>query len=150
MIVDHIDNLEVYKNISNDVYEGLLFLKKVSPDIELGTYQVNDSVKAIVSEFETKEIFERGYEAHRYAIDIHYPLTGREKISWSPLKGMTNHIEYNPVKDVAFFKDPMLLNSIVVGNGIFAICFTEDAHGPQMFVDKPERIKKIVLKVVVK
>jgi YhcH/YjgK/YiaL family protein len=149
MIADSIDNIEIYKNISRDIYEGLQFLKKVSPDIEPGTYQVNENVKAIVSEFETKEIFERGYEAHRYAIDIHYPVTGREKISWSPLKGMTNHIEYNPVKDAAFYKDPMQVSSVIVGNGIFAIYFPGDAHSPQLFVDKPEKIKKIVLKVAV-
>ena len=149
MIADLIDNIEVYKNLSKDIYEGLQFLKKASHDIEPGTYQVNNNVKAIVSEFETREVFERGYEAHRHAIDIHFPLSGKEKIKWSPLKGMTNHIEYNSVKDAAFYKEPQQESSIIVGDGVFAIYFPEDAHSPQLFIDKPEKIKKIVLKVAI-
>lgn len=47
MIYDHIDNIETYKGLSTDIYEGLKFLQQVSSDIAVGTYQINPRVKAI-------------------------------------------------------------------------------------------------------
>ena len=46
MIVDQLKNIETYKGISNDIYEGLKFLAKAKLDIELGTYTINKNVKA--------------------------------------------------------------------------------------------------------
>ena len=34
-----------------------------------------------------------------------------------------------------------------IGNGIFAIMFPEDGHGPQHYVEKPELIKKLTMKI---
>lgn len=65
MIFDNLTNLNTYKGLSPDIYEGLRFLQQVSPDITVGTYQINSRVRAIVSEYETKVENEVGYEAHR-------------------------------------------------------------------------------------
>ena len=147
MIVDSLDNIDIYKNVSKDIYEGLLFLKNVSPEIELGEYKINENVKALVTLYETVANFERGYEAHKHVVDIQYPVVGVEKIKWCPLKGMTLNIDYDPVKDRAFYNVPTQESHVVIGNKIFGIFFPEDAHGPQHFVGKPETIKKITLKV---
>jgi beta-galactosidase beta subunit len=65
MIFDHISNIAVYKDLSPDIYEGLMFLQQATPDLAPGTYQISPRVKAIVSEYETKVENEVGYEAHR-------------------------------------------------------------------------------------
>ncbi len=65
MIYDSLSNISTYKDLSQDIYSGLLFLQQASPDIAIGTYQINPRVKAIVSEYETKVKNEGGYEAHR-------------------------------------------------------------------------------------
>ena len=36
MIVDTLDNINLYKELSDDIYAGLLFLQDVNPGIELG------------------------------------------------------------------------------------------------------------------
>ncbi|MFA6540143.1 MAG: YhcH/YjgK/YiaL family protein [Bacteroidota bacterium] len=149
MITDSLHNIEIYKNISNDIYQGLLFLTHAKSDIAIGEYQVNENVKALVSQYETVANFERGYEAHRHVIDIQYPIIGLEKIKWCPLPGMTLHIDYDSSKDRAFYKNPSQNSHVIIGNNIFGIFFPEDAHGPQHFVDKPELIKKITLKVAI-
>ena len=98
MIVDNVDNIEIYKNISEDIYAGLKFISTANPDIELGEYQISPKVKAIVTEYMTVECFERGYEAHKHVIDIQYPIIGQEQIKWSPIKKMNINIPYDVKK----------------------------------------------------
>jgi len=151
MIVDSLKNIEIYKDLSNDIYEGLKFLQQAKPDINIGEYPINGNVKAIVSEYNTVEVFERGYEAHKHVIDIQYPIRGLERVKWSPIEGMVVNIPYDPVKDRTFLKSPSKQGTHVdIGNGIFAIMFPEDGHGPQHYVDHPELIKKITVKVSIK
>ena len=148
MVVDSLKNIDVYKGLSADIYAGLKFLQKAKPEIEPGEYPINNNVKAIVSEYNTVEVFERGYEAHKHVIDIQYPIRGLERVKWSPIEDMEINIPYDEVKDRTFFKSPSSQGTHVdIGNGIFAIMFPEDGHGPQHYVGKPEFIKKITIKV---
>ena len=148
MIVDNINNLEIYKNISEDIYFGLVFLKEANADIKIGEYQISSKVKALVSEYMTVECFERGYEAHKHVIDIQYPIVGQERIKWSPINKMSINISYDVKKDRTFYKDPSQNTYIDIGNGIFGIMFPDDGHSPQHMIDKPELIKKITIKVL--
>ncbi len=148
MIIDTLDNIEIYKNLSDDIYAGLEFLKETSPDIEIGTYPINEKVKAIVSSYETVDVFERGYEAHKHVLDIQYPIIGLERVKWSPIKGMDVNIPYDPIKDRTFFKNPSKqMTHVDIGNGVFSIMFPEDGHSPQHKVGEREVIKKITVKV---
>lgn len=132
MVVDTLKNVEFYKGLSFDIYAGLKFLVNANKDIELGTYPINDKVKAIVSSYETVDEFERGYESHKHAIDIQYPIIGLERVKWSPIVGMKVNIPYDEAKDRTFFKNPSAQGTHVdIGNGIFAIMFPKDGHGPQ-------------------
>jgi YhcH/YjgK/YiaL family protein len=151
MIYDHIKNLETYKNVSPDIYAGLKFLAEAKPDIELGTYPINERVKAIVSSYPTVECFERGYEAHSHGIDIQFPIIGLERVKWSPIDNMAVNIPYDEVKDRTFYKnpDPVVGTEITIGNGYFGIMFPQDGHSPQHLVGKSEIIKKITIKVAI-
>lgn len=150
MVVDTLKNIELYKGLSPDIYEGLQFLANAKEDIELGTYPINDNVKAIVSSYETVDEFVRGFESHKHVIDIQYPITGLERVKWSPIEGMNVNIPYDESKDRTFFKDPSgQATHVDIGNGIFAIMFPEDGHGPQHKVGEKEIIKKITIKVYI-
>lgn len=151
MIVDRIENIYRYKDVSSDLFMGLDFLKTVDKDINIGTYVINENVKVIVSEYTTVECFERGYEAHRHVVDIQYPICGLEKVKWSPINGMEINIPYDEDKDRIFYKKPSPYGcDIVIGNGVFAIMFPEDGHSPQHLVEKKEVIKKITVKVLIR
>jgi YhcH/YjgK/YiaL family protein len=148
MILDNLKNIEIYKGISQDLYEGLEFILNATPDIELGNYKINQNTIAIVSEYETKENFERGYEAHKHVVDIQYPIVGIEKVKWSPIDNMEVNIPYDDIKDRTFFKNPSPQGTeVIIGNGIFAIMFPNDGHSPQHYIEKPQLIKKITVKV---
>jgi len=150
MILDQLKNIDIYKGISPDIYAGLQFLQQAMPDIEPGTYIINGNTKAIVSEYETIADFSRGYEAHKHVIDIQYPVRGLERVKWSPINGMNVNIPYDEAKDRTFYKDPSPHGTHVdIGEGIFAIMFPDDGHGPQHYIDKPETIKKITVKIAI-
>ena len=148
MVVDTLKNIEIYKGLSPDIYAGLKFLAEAKPEIELGVYPINDNVKAIVSSYKTVDVFERGYESHKHVIDIQYPIIGLERVKWSPIENMNVNIDYDKLKDRTFFKDPSPQSiHLDIGNGIFAIMFPEDGHSPQHYIDLPELIKKITIKI---
>ena len=148
MVIDTLQNIDIYKGLSPDIYAGLQFLAKVKPEIELGIYPINNNVKAIVSSYETVDEFERGYESHKHVIDIQYPIIGLERVKWSPIKNMDINIPYDQSKDRTFFKNPSKQGTHVdIGNGIFAIMFPCDGHGPQHKVGEKKIIKKITIKI---
>lgn len=148
MIVDRFENIELFKPLSVDIYSGLKFLSEAKADIIIGEYDLSSNVKAIVSEYNTIAHFERGFEAHKHCIDIQYPVTGLERIKWSPINGMSINIEYDEIKDRTFYKNPSSQSIHVdIGNSIFAIMFPNDGHSPQHYIKEPEFIKKITIKV---
>ena len=148
MVIDKLDNIDIYKGLSNDIYEGLKFIKTANKNIEVGNYFINERVKAIVSEYETIENFTRGYEAHLHVIDIQYPIIGLERIKWSPINEMKVNIPYEAENDRTFYKEPHNQGTHVdIGNGFFAIMFPNDGQSPQHFINKAEVIKKITIKV---
>ena len=148
MIFDHINNIETYKGLSPDIYEGLKFLRQVSPDIAVGTHQINPRVKAIVSEYDTKKVNEHGFEAHKKNIDIQYLLKGEERIACMPIEKLTMTEPYSEEKDAAFYAaEGVRAQEMTIGDGFFAIFYPQDGHMPQLSVDEPTMVKKVVVKV---
>ena len=148
MIYDKKDNIALYKNLSTDIYEGLLFLNAATKDLENGVYVINSRVKAIVSEYTTKELNENGYEAHRENIDIQYLINGEERIKCLPLEYLKEAKAYDEDIDAAFYEEVCIKpQELTIGNGYFAILFPQDGHMPQLCVNKPSSVKKIVVKV---
>ena len=148
MVYDKIDNIDIYKGLSSDIYEALKFLQHLAPDVEKGVYELSPRVKAIVSEYETQEVNEYGYEAHREYIDIHYLISGCEKICSLPLEYLQETKAYNKENDAAFYvENEVKPQQMLLGNGYFAIMFPQDGHMPQLCVSEPLKVKKVVAKV---
>ncbi len=148
MIYDKIDNLKTYTSLSEDIRIALEYLSQVTPEVEKGVHEISPRVKAIVSEYTTKLVNENGYEAHRQYIDIQYLVAGSEKMSCLPLEYLRETVPYNEKDDYALYGKPSVLpQDLLLGNGYFAILFPQDGHMPQLSVDEPAAVKKIVVKV---
>ena len=148
MIYDKIDNLEFYAGISEDIHLGLEWLRNVNPDIEKGVYELSQRVKAIVSEYITKEVNENGYEAHKKYIDIQYLLKGSEKICCLPLDYLREKKAYKSDIDAAFYEEADIKPQVtVIGNAYFTIFYPQDGHMPCLKVRDPINVKKVVLKI---
>lgn len=136
MIFDHLSNISLYKGLS--------------PDIAPGTYQLTPRVKAIVSEYETKRRNELGFEAHRKNIDIQYLFKGEERIACMPIEKLTETEPYSEEKDATFYAaEGVAAQTMTIGGGYFAIFFPQEGHMPQLCVDEPQMVKKVVVKVAV-
>lgn len=148
MVLDRLENLETYKDLSPDIYEGLKYLAAVDQNIPVGCYRINERLIANVMEYETVEDFKLGYEAHKKNIDIQYVIRGHERIKWSPIVGMDVKTLYNEKNDATFYEHPTPFGGeIIIGNGNFSIMFPQDGHACQYYVGQCELIKKIVIKV---
>lgn len=157
MLFDSLDNIEIYKGLSEDIYEGLKFLKQATPDLPCGIHEINPRVKAIVSEYETKEVNDNGFEAHRKNIDIQALLQGTERIAFLPVTHLTETKPYDPATDATFYSaddHPTSdlshhTSSLLLQSASFAIFFPHDAHMPCLSVTEPMTVKKVVIKVKV-
>ena len=147
MVYDKIDNIETYKGLSEDIYEGLRFLQQARADIENGVHPVTPRVKAIVSEYETKPENENGYEAHRKFIDIQYLLKGTEKNCCLPIEKLKETKPYKEETDAAFYEAAIPARELTLGDGYFAIYYPHDGHMPCLKADEVEKVKKVVVKV---
>ncbi len=147
MVYDKIDNIETYKGLSDDIYEGLKFLRQVTPDLECGVHEINPRVKAIVSEYETNPVNENGYEAHKMYIDIQYLLIGNEKNCCLPVEKLKETKPYKEEIDAAFYKADPPFQELMLGDGYFVIYWQQDGHMPCLSVDVAEKVKKVVVKI---
>lgn len=149
MIYDKIDNLEIYSGISEDIRLGLEWLRDVNPDIEKGVYELSPRVKAIVSEYTTKEVNENGYEAHKEYIDIQYLLKGSEKICCLPLEYLKETKAYKAEIDAAFYEESGIKpQEMVIGNDFFAVFYPQDGHMPGLNFETCEIVRKVVIKII--
>lgn len=147
MIYDNLNNIDLYKGLSDDIYVGLEFLKKVDPSIAKGVYQLNPRLKAIVSEYETKTCNNYVYETHKRFIDIQYTLKGLERIACLPVEKLEGLKAYSEDSDAALYVANSKPQEMVIGDGFFAVFFPQDGHMPQICVDTPSLVKKVVIKV---
>lgn len=147
MIFDHISHIATYRSLSPNIAFGLDFLAQMMPDNAVGTYQINSQVKAIVSEYETKLENEYGYEAHRKNIDIQYLLSGEERIACLPIERLKQSKPYSEESDAAFYEASIKPQEMTIGDGYFAIFFSQDGHMPQLCAEKPMMVKKVMIKV---
>lgn len=148
MIIDTLENIAIYEDISADIAAGLKFIAQAKEDIPTGTYEITEKAYVIISEYNTKLPQDGRYEAHRNVIDIQYPVKGRETARWAPCKGLRAVTAYNPEKDVTFYADPDNDLAAVLGEGIFAIFFPGDAHKPSLASGGGrEFVKKLTVKV---
>lgn len=147
MVYDSIENIELYKGLSEDIYLGLEFLKNATHNIEDGVHELSPRVKAIVSEYKTKDVNEYGFEAHKKFIDIQYLLKGSEKICCLPIERLQESKPYQEDIEAGFYTATTNPIEMTLGKGYFAIYYPQDGHMPQLCVNEPANVKKVVVKV---
>lgn len=114
--------------------------------LKLGDHPiVGEDVFARVTEGPTKAFKDTKWEAHRNYVDIHYVISGQEKIGIAPFSTATVVQEYDPVKDIGFYNATGKLYQS--SPGTFFIAFPEDAHRPGIKAEGSNEIKKVVIKI---
>ena len=148
MIIDKIENAADYGGISDRLMAGFDFLLnnrlEKFPD---GKHSIDGNrIFAILSTYVTKKETENLFEAHRKYIDIQYIISGREIIYWSLIENLTSNGEYSEQDDIIFLEGENITGLPMMKNS-FSVFFPQDAHKPGCISGKPEKVKKVVVKV---
>ncbi len=147
MIIDTLSNAEKYVCIHPSFGKAFEYIRSQNMgSIEVGKYEINDQLKAIVSNkagMTAKESSAK-FECHNKNIDIQFCIKGNEQIGWKPRAACTQQRgDYNEEKDVVFYNDAPGMFFQLTDNQ-FAIFFPGDVHAPMI---GETEIKKMVIKV---
>lgn len=127
---------------------GLKFLKEgdvlslLPSRIELD----GNKVFAMIQHYDTKPKEQGVWEAHRKYIDIQYVAQGQELMGYANLEHLQAG-DYDAEKDFVLLKGEG--SYVLMKPGTFVILGPQDAHIPQVAVDVPQPVKKVVVKVAV-
>lgn len=150
MIVDHIENRNLYSNINPDIKTALDYLYETDfSEIEVGKYEIDgDNIFALVSEYKTKDLSQGKPESHKNYIDVQFLFSGKEFIGYDHLANQKIVEPYNESNDITFYDCEQSL--CLIDKKMFAIFFPTDIHMPGIRVTNSIPVKKIVVKVKVR
>ena len=147
MILDTLQNYQLYSAINNRIAKGFDFLCNSDLDaIPSGKHDIEgDTIFALVQEYQTKPLEDCKLESHKKYIDIQYVIRGEE------MMGVTTQnnqkiIEVNEEKDYTFYEGNTSL--VLVSKGMFTIFFPDDLHQPCVQIESAAEVKKVVIKVM--
>jgi biofilm protein TabA len=139
------DWLSLHSEVFNDAFAWLRALPSSTPDgvVELRGRQLYAEVQG----FDTLPDTERRWESHRRMIDIQFVFEGGEVIDYARPGILTPNGDYDPVREVEFWKPTAPpTSSLVMTPGTYVVFLTNEPHRPK----GRDRVHPSVRKVVVK
>lgn len=127
--------------------KAFAFIKKTNlARLKPGDYQIEgEDVYARVTEVPLKNFDSSKWEAHKNYHDIHYMITGKEKIGIGSLSSAALEVPYDSKRDIAFYNGKG--SYYIADTSTFFIAFTKHIHRPGLEVNGKEVVKKLVIKV---
>lgn len=146
MIIDYLSNAHRYQLLNAGIGSAIEFLRR--PDLSsltLGRHDLEgDEVYALVSQYISSPISERPWEAHRRYIDLHYVVSGTERVGYAPVGRM--HAEsYDEAKDMLRLSGTGEYLTLMPGQ--FMLLWPDDAHMPGLADGTPTDVTKVVVKI---
>ncbi len=148
MIFDVFDNTALYFDEQDPLCRALHFATQFDRSLPDGRFEIEgNTIYAIVMNYETKPAENGKFESHQKYIDIQLLLEGSEMLEVSLDKNLPVTEAYSEEKDVAFYQAPKYKTSIYLQPGQFAVLYPHDIHRPCLQIQKPEKVRKMVIKV---
>ena len=148
MILDTLENYQLYTSINERIAKGFDFLRTTDLDsLPSGKHDIEgDTIFALVQEYQTKPLEDCKLESHKKYIDIQYVIRG-EEIMGITTQNNQKIIEVNEEKDYTFYEGTTSL--VRVSKGMFTIFFPDDLHQPCVQTESVSEVKKVVIKVLI-
>lgn len=147
MIVDSLENADLYSRMHPLLPKAFEFLRR--PDLATlpaGRYPLDgDRLFAFVCDNQTKLAMQGKWEAHQKFWDVQFVVRGRERMGYARMQGTRVKTPYDPETDLVFFDTRG--DFFDVHEGMFAIFTQQDVHMPGLAVDKPEAVRKVIVKI---
>lgn len=151
MILDTLQNAHLYHGLGPKFIKAFEYLAQTDFNaLEKGKYEIEGKdIFAIVNEYDTVDPSGERMEAHRKYIDIQYIVSGAELIGHDLLLQKTPSQPYDePTDFMLFAEEPAFFTKLEQDQ--FAVFFPSDLHMPNLRIDQPIRVKKVVIKISVK
>ena len=147
MILDTLENAHLYYGLGDRFITAFEYLKTTDFEkVEKGKYEIGDDIFAIVNEYDTVDTAEELMESHKKYIDVQYIVKGAELVGHDFLQDKTPSRAYDEAADFMLFSEtPVFFSRLDQGN--FAVFFPSDLHMPNIKIDKPLAVKKVVIKI---
>lgn len=147
MIFDSIKNKENYRDCQR-LYQILCYLDNLTPgELPLpNTALDEEGTFCNPVSFRSKPEKECRYEAHQQYIDLHYIVSGVEGIATADVTGLSVETPYDPKKDIGFYTG-RAAGTCWLRKGDFMVCYPSDAHKVAMMEERPEEVRKVVVKI---
>lgn len=160
MIIDQLSNVtsSFYPNLlapdapnsglAQRLKAGFDYLQQTDfSNAEPGTVKIDDDqVFAMIQTYNSKPRAQGFWESHRKYIDIQYVVDGVEHMGYANIDNLTSG-DYDAEKDLIVHEGSG--SFVVLHPGMFTLLFPVDVHMPQIAVESPHPVKKVVVKVAV-
>nr|WP_295870870.1 YhcH/YjgK/YiaL family protein [uncultured Chitinophaga sp.] len=150
MVLDTINNAHLYYGLGPRFVRAFEYLATTDfHTLEKGKYEIDgDNLFAIVNEYDTIDPSGEQMESHKKYIDIQYIVKGAELIGHDFLQQQTPSKAYSEAEDYMLFAEkPAFFTRLDQHH--FAIFFPTDLHMPNLRIDQPAAVKKVVIKLAV-
>lgn len=147
MIIDKIENADLYASIHPGIAKALKYIQNTNFDeLTFGKHELDgDDLFVIYKEYHTKPITESYLEAHLKYIDVQYIVEGKEQMGVAIQGGQTPHKIYDSEEDYMLYDTRY--DIVTVKKGGFVIFFPDDMHMPDITTGESSKVKKAVIKV---
>lgn len=147
MIYGNLTNRESFKYLPEAIIRVLDYvLENDMKNLKPGSYEIDsDKIFVNVVQYDTKDIEERFWEAHKKYLDIHVVFEGNERININFIDNL-KQLEYVN-KDDFLPLEGKFKSSMVLSKNDFLICYPEDAHMTALKVAESESVKKAIFKI---
>lgn len=150
MIFGAIKDKKCYAQLPNAIQKAINFLNSVDlENLAIGRHDIDgDKMFANVMSFETSSATDKQAEVHKEYIDVQCLISGEEKIEFS-LANENNPIatEYDSVNDFYLISEMLNSSSLILCPGMFAVFYPEQPHKPGCYIERSNRLKKVVIKI---
>ncbi len=112
-----------------------------------GKYPLSDSIFAIVIKTNSRDLKGQQFEAHRRNLDLHYLVSGKERLGFTSAYGLNIAVSYDAEGDYLLYNPPQRYSQLSLTEKQFVLFYPEDAHCAQGHLQKENLIIKVVFKI---
>ncbi|SFD89710.1 YhcH/YjgK/YiaL family protein [Chitinophaga sp. CF118] len=148
MILDTLQNAHLYYGLGPRFIKAFEYLTQTDfEQVAKGKYEIDGTnIFAIVNEYETVDPADEQMESHKKYIDVQYIVKGAELVGHDFLQEKLPSKAYDELTDFMLFAEtPAFFSRLDQGN--FAIFFPSDLHMPNIRINAPAQVKKVVIKI---
>lgn len=148
MIYGKLDEIKNYIGINSNLDIAINYiLNNDINSLPLGITNIKgQDILINIMEIETRTSDNANFEVHKNHFDIFIPIIGKEKVEIGN-SNYENPSDYNEESDI-FFVNTNSVSTCILDESNFIIAHFGEPHKPSLAVDKPEFLKKAVLKIL--